>query len=57
MRPLYTIKFEINGLIGQLKIIVSDEVGLSFLIFFWKMRKKNNYPVNPVNPVQKIGLK
>ena len=30
----------------------SDEVGLAFLIFFWKMRKQKN-PVNPVNPVNK----
>jgi len=27
--------------------------GLCFLIFFWKMRKKQKDPVNLVNPVQK----
>jgi hypothetical protein len=31
-------------------IIFSDEVGLGFLIFFRKMRKRKN-PNNPVNPV------
>ena len=30
--------------------LFSDGVGLSFLIFFWKMRNQKD-PVNPVNPV------
>jgi hypothetical protein len=38
-----------QDMIVQVKLY-SDEVGLYFLIFFWKMRNKKN-PVNPVNPV------
>ncbi len=35
------------------EMLTSDEVGLGFLIFFWKIRKKKN-PANPVDPVQKF---
>ena len=35
----------------------SDEVGLSFISFFRKLRKKRKILLDPVNPVQDIFFK
>ena len=55
MDPYLIFIYYLTGLTGFsgfiFSKIFSDGVGLSFLIFFWKMRNQKEYPINPVNPV------